>query len=321
MKERLVTTIIPVYNRPDQLIEAVASVLAQTYHPVEIIIVDDGSTDTTLQIANELVEKHTEVQVIHQKNSGPGAAREAGRNLAKGEFIQYLDSDDILMPDKFMLQVSGLSDSKACDISYGITRYTDGKGKILEKEWKGTGCRVSSMFPSMLKERWWGTSTPLYRSSILDTAGSWLNLINEEDWEYDCRLASLGAKLHYVASVISEERGHEGQRLSTGGTVDPAKLKDRSKAHQLIYGHARKAGITPDTEEMKYFSRELFLLSRQCGVAGLAEESKLLFNLSREASTTELRNNLQYRFYKLGANLVGWGYMGQLSQKLDKRRK
>jgi len=321
VKKQLVTTIIPVHNRPVQLVDAVESVVAQTYRPVEIIIVDDGSTDCTLEIANELSEKYDSIRVIHQKNSGPGAAREAGRQQAQGEFIQYLDSDDILIPDKFMLQVSGLNHRKDCDISYGITCYTDGKGKVLEKEWKSTGRRISTMFPSMLKERWWGTSTPLYRSSILDHAGPWLDLINEEDWEYDCRLASRGAKLHYIASVISEERGHEGQRLSTGGTVDPAKLKDRSKAHQLIYGHARKAGITPDTEEMKHFSRELFLLSRQCGVVGLAEESKMLFNLSRKASTTEQRNNLQYRFYKLGANLVGWGFMGQLSQRLDKRRK
>ncbi len=321
MKERLVTTIIPVYNRPDKLIEAVASVLAQTYRPIEIIIVDDGSTDCTLETANELSEKYDSIRVIHQENGGPGAAREAGRQLAQGEFIQYLDSDDILLPDKFMLQVSGLNQSMDCDISYGITRYTDGNGKVLEKEWKGTGLRISTMFPSMLKERWWGTSTPLYRSSILDHAGSWLDLINEEDWEYDCRLASYGVKLHYVASVISEERSHEGQRLSTGGTVDPAKLKDRAKAHQLIFQHARRYGITPDINEMQHFARELFLLCRQCGAAGLACDAKMLFNLSREASTPKLKNNLQYKYYGLGAKIFGWVKMGQLSRKIDSLRK
>jgi glycosyltransferase involved in cell wall biosynthesis len=91
--EGLVSTIIPVYNRPALLREAVVSVLAQTYRPVEIIVVDDGSTDETGHEAEALAEAHPEVHTIHQENGGPGAAREMGRLAASGEFIQYLDSD------------------------------------------------------------------------------------------------------------------------------------------------------------------------------------------------------------------------------------
>src|SRR5437667_5508564 len=96
MDEGLVSTIIPVYNRTTLLREAVGSVLAQTYRPVEAILVDDGSTDDTPQTCRELAQKYPgEVRVVRGENRGPGLAREQGRQLARGEFIQYLDSDDL----------------------------------------------------------------------------------------------------------------------------------------------------------------------------------------------------------------------------------
>ena len=119
--EGLVSTIIAVHNRPLLLREAVASVLAQTYRPIEIIIVDDGSTDETGREAEALAAKHSEVRTIHRKNGGPGAARETGRLAARGEFIQYLDSDDLLLPKKFVLQVTGLRQHTDCHVSYART--------------------------------------------------------------------------------------------------------------------------------------------------------------------------------------------------------
>src|SRR4051795_5577813 len=98
MQQGIVSTIIPVFNRPAMLREAVASVLAQTYRPIEIIIVDDSSTDDTPVVIDELAARHPEVRGIRRPNGGPGLARESGRGEARGEFIQYLDSDDLLMP-------------------------------------------------------------------------------------------------------------------------------------------------------------------------------------------------------------------------------
>src|SRR4030067_1283242 len=101
MNQNLVSTIIPVYNRSMLLKQAVQSVLAQTYRPIEIIIVDDGSTDDTTHTADNLALQYPHmVNVIHQTNKGPGLAREAGRLSAQGDFIEYVDSDDILLPKK-----------------------------------------------------------------------------------------------------------------------------------------------------------------------------------------------------------------------------
>ena len=83
---------------------------------------------------------------------------------------------------------------------------------------------------------------------------------------------------------LQHARSHKGPRLSNGGSTDARKLADRAKAHELILGHARMAGIPRDSAEMQHFARELFLLSRQCGAAGLEKESERLFHLAREAS-------------------------------------
>src|SRR5882724_7513102 len=213
MIDSLVSTIIPVYNRAAMLREAVSSVVAQTYRPIEIIIVDDGSTDDTARVADDLGAAHAEeIRVIHQRNTGPGLAREAGRLAARGEFIQYLDSDDLLLPEKYAKQVGGLRAQPGCGVAYGKTRFVE-KGSVSDgAAWKRTGEEILYMFPSLLESRWWGTSTPLYRRQLIDRAGPWPDLCNEEDWEYDCRIAAQGVRLHFVAEFLSEEREHRGDR-------------------------------------------------------------------------------------------------------------
>jgi len=317
----LVTTIIPVYNRVVMLHDAVQSVLAQSYRPIEIIIVDNASTDDTPREAAWLAQSNPAVvRVAHCTTRGAGAAREAGRRQARGEFVQYLDSDDLLLPEKFSLQVAALRASPQCAIAYGITRFRGRGGKILHEPWKGTGEAVEHLFPSMLLDRWWGTSTPLYRRSALDHSGAWLNLSNEEDWEYDCRLAALGVKLAYVPKLVSEERDHAGDRLSRGGGSDAAKLAARAQAHSLIYRHALRAKISRATPQMQHFSRALFLLARQCGAAGLSQASKELFDLSRECAQAARRNSIDYRIYARVAKLLGWRVAGHLSMLRDRLR-
>ena len=111
----LVSTIIPVKNRADMLRRAVDSVLAQTWRPVEIIISDDGSDDDTRELGPALVAAHPGVvHYIWNPNRGAGVAREAGRQLARGEFIQYLDSDDTLWSRKFEVQIAALRAQPEC---------------------------------------------------------------------------------------------------------------------------------------------------------------------------------------------------------------
>ena len=311
----LVSTIIPIYNRAAMLREAVASVLAQTYRPIEIIIVDDGSTDDTPRVAEELARAHGEIRVIHQRNSGPGAAREAGRRIARGAFMQHLDSDDLLEPRKFELQVAGLNARPECGASYGWTRMRFRDGSTAPAPWKRSGEIIETMFPAMLQSRWWDTPTPLYRASVIVP---WMPLRMEEDWEFDAHVAAGNVRLHHVPDWVCEVRQHTSTHLSGRG-LEPAPLRDRAMAHERIYAHARNAGIRDDQPEMRHFARELFLLARQCGAAGLVEESRRLFALAREASGSG-RDSLQFRLYGALARIAGWSRAGKLATMSDRLR-
>jgi glycosyltransferase involved in cell wall biosynthesis len=314
----LVSTIIPVYNRAALLREAVGSVLAQTYRPIEVVIVDDGSTDDTPAVCRELEGQHPDiVRVVRQPNAGPGSAREAGRQLARGEFLQYLDSDDLLLPRKFERQVAALRAHPECGVAYCYARnYRIGETPV-DIPWRGSGCTVDAMFPSFLLERWWDTPAPLYRRTVCDQAGPWIN-VRDEDWEYDCRIAALGTRLVHCKEFLVDYRDHAQPRISQGTAYKDAVLqRDRARAHALIYQHARRAGLGPDNPEMQHFARRLFLLARQCGAAGLASEARQLFELSREASGSYRARRLDFRLYRLAAACLGWRWAGQLACWLD----
>lgn len=315
----LVSVIIPVYNRAGMLREAVASVLAQTHRPIEIVIVDDGSTDETADAADALASRHREIVVIHHSNRGPGLSREAGRLRAQGAFIQHLDSDDLLLPRKFELQLAALQAHPECGVAYGRTRYRNAAGEEIACTWKDPNQVQATMFPSFLVSRWWETATPLYRRSVTDAAGPWTDLHLEEDWEYDVRIASLGTRLVFVDEVVCEHRDHGENRLSRGAGVDAQRLRWRARAHELIYAHARRFGVPADTPEMQHFARELFLLARMCGAAGLPQESQKLFDLARDASGAQ-RDRAQFRVYRALTRVIGWRGAGRLAQLMDRMR-
>jgi glycosyltransferase involved in cell wall biosynthesis len=317
----LVSVIVPVYNRPRGLAEAVASALAQTHRPLEAIVVDDGSTDDTGAVAARLAGEHGGVvRVERQANAGPGAARETGRRQARGEYVQYLDSDDVLLPGKLERQVAALHAHPDCGVAYGMTRFRHRDGRLHDGPWKGSGQRVERMFPSFLRERWWDTPNPLYRASLLDEAGPWSDLRLEEDWEYDCRVAALGVRLCFVREYVCEVRDHDDQRLSRGSAGDAARNRERARAHALIFEHARRAGIDPESPEMRHFARELFLLARQCGACGLGAESRLLFSLARQASTAQSARGADFRLYRTAAAVLGWEGAARAATLLERVR-
>jgi len=315
-----VSVVIPVFNRAAMLRQAVDSVVAQTYGDFEIVIVDDGSTDETPRVIDELCARDPRIRRVLRENGGPGLARESGRLAAHGEFVQYLDSDDLLLPRKFELQVAALRARPECGVAYGIVRYRNANGDEIVCDWKPANQIVETLFPSMLVARWWETVSPLFRKSVTDAAGPWTSLRLEEDWEYDSRVAALGVKLAFVNEIVAEHRDHGEGRLSRGAALDPRRLRDRAAAHELIFHHAQRAGVATARPEMRHFARELFLLARQCGAAGLTDESQRLFTLAREASGAD-RDRLQLRAYAALARVAGWRAAGRLSALADRIRR
>jgi glycosyltransferase involved in cell wall biosynthesis len=119
MHKPKISVIIPIYNGERYLNEAIGSVLAQTYCPIEIIVVDDGSTDSSAQIVKRFSKS---VQYFFQTNSGTGAARNQGINLATGGFFAFLDQDDVWVEDKLARQMAVFITIPETDIVFGYVK-------------------------------------------------------------------------------------------------------------------------------------------------------------------------------------------------------
>ena len=131
----LVSVIIPVYNVEQYLDECVQSVLCQTYRNLEIILVDDGSTDRSGVICDEYAQKDDRVRVIHKKNGGASSARNVGLDNAKGDYIYFLDSDDWLDYSALEKMLNPLLNSKA-DFSFCEAYAVDEKsGEVSKKNY------------------------------------------------------------------------------------------------------------------------------------------------------------------------------------------
>lgn len=297
----LVSTIIPVHNRAAMLREAVESVMAQTYRPIEVIVADDGSTDETGRDADVLAAAYPGlVRVVHGPRRGPGPAREAGRRVAAGEFIQYLDSDDRLLPRKFEWQVDALRRRPDCGAAYGYLQAC-GEPEATRQPLKWTGRELLTLFPWLLVDRWWSTNCPLYRRSVCDAVGPWSDLRYSQDWEYDGRVGALRTRLVQVKQFVAEYRRHGGARQTgSGDWLAPA---DRVRFFGLMLKHARAAEVDPGGPEMRHFVRWVFLNARQCGEAGDADASRACLAVAADAAGG-LRGDL--RLYRALACVVGW---------------
>jgi len=107
MSTAFISVIMPVYNRAEFIGEAIQSILSQTYKNFELIIIDDASTDNTLKVISEFTDDDRILLLKNKKNEGVAATRNRGIEIAKGEFIAFMDSDDISLPQRFEKQVNG----------------------------------------------------------------------------------------------------------------------------------------------------------------------------------------------------------------------
>lgn len=156
----VVTVVIPAYNREDVLEKSVRSVLEQSYRELELILVDDGSTDQTRQVAARI--KDPRFFYVYQENAGACAARNCGAAMARGEYIAFHDSDDIWHPDKLERQMKKLQEVDADVVVCKMNRFeVDGKVTQYPK-------RIRAGFLTMQDDLFGiGTQTILARKEVL----------------------------------------------------------------------------------------------------------------------------------------------------------
>lgn len=221
----LVSVIVPVYNRENLVVDTLNSVRTQTYRPIELIIVDDGSTDATAELVDRWVaclpaDDLFVVRVLRQENAGAAVARNHGTAESQGEFIQFLDSDDVLDSNKIARQVRALTDNPSSDFAYGPVAKLDDPDDVVYCQ---TAMSQRRMIMKNLVVPTIQTMSALVRRSMAERVGCWNpTLLPCEDWEYYSRAAVLGSRGIYVEESRSYYRTHEGERLSKHSALDCA---------------------------------------------------------------------------------------------------
>lgn len=194
----LVSVIIPCYNYGRFLPEALESILAQTYKNWECIIVDDGSTDNTKEVALQYVQKDSRFKYVYQANGGVSSARNRALQEVTGSYIQLLDADDLLESEKFRLQAAFLEENPDVDLVYSNMIFFRNADKAVLSEAKlllnkkpvsGSG---EALLTSLLDDNTFLPSCTLSRKSLYDDVGLFKKGIEGiEDWDYFYRAALL----------------------------------------------------------------------------------------------------------------------------------
>jgi glycosyltransferase involved in cell wall biosynthesis len=216
-----VSAIIPTYNRKAFVLEAVASVLAQTYGDYELIVVDDGSGDGT---GEALTHYGGRVRYAYQDNTGVSTARNHGLELARGEFIAFLDSDDLWLPEKLQVQVAFMDAHPQAQICY------------TDEIWIRRGVRVNprkkhakysgEIYPQCLPLCIISPSSALMRRGLFEQVGTFDPRFPVcEDYDLWLRVTSCLPVFFIPRKLIVKRGGHAGQLSQQGWGNDRYRVK------------------------------------------------------------------------------------------------
>ena len=186
----MISVIIPVYNGEGTIKETIESVLNQTFSDLEIIIINDGSTDSTLEILSTIDDSR--IKVFSYPNAGPSASRNRGIDNSQGEYISFIDADDLWTPDKLESQLQALKSNPQAVVAYSWTDYIDERSQFLRKglhpKFKG------NVYEELLKGNFLENgSNPLIQKDAFREVGNFdesLKCIGVEDWDMYLRLAA-----------------------------------------------------------------------------------------------------------------------------------
>lgn len=203
----LASVVIPAYDAERFLDEAIESVLAQTYSPVELLVVDDGSTDRTAEVA----AAYSEAKLIAQENRGPSAARNRGAAAAGGEFLAFHDSDDAMTPDKLAVQIGHLLDNP--DIGCVLAEQELLVEPGAELPFWAEGSKVPTMMPprppELADEPDVHPMTMVVRRKTFEGVGQFDESMRAaEDFDWMLRAAEEGVEIARLAKVVLQRRVH-----------------------------------------------------------------------------------------------------------------
>jgi glycosyltransferase involved in cell wall biosynthesis len=267
----LISVIIPVYNSEETIHQTIESVLNQTFSDFELIIINDGSTDSTLEIVSNIPDSR--LSIYSYPNSGVSITRNRGIQKAKGEYIAFIDADDLWTPDKLESQYLALQASPDSGVAYSWIDYISESGEVIPGGAKGSF--NGDVFKSLLLADFVGTgSNPLIRASALAEIGNFDESINySEDWDLWLRLAA-----HYSfvvvpqVSVLYRMRAGSLSKNFKGMATGSFKVLQKvfieaplpiQKLKRTCFANRYKS-LARDILEQKKFSQSQSFLALQC---------------------------------------------------------
>jgi glycosyltransferase involved in cell wall biosynthesis len=207
MQSSLISCIIPVYNGERFLSESLESIFGQTYNPLQVIVVDDGSTDRTAEIARSYGSR---LLLLQQPNRGSAAAKNRGISAAEGEYIAFLDADDVWYPEKLARQIARLRKRNHIDLCF--TRFEHFWMPELAHEEQRHGNS-----PLSQPQAAWSIGTLLTRRSIFDNFGLFDDgLRGNENMIWFLRAAGQGAVIEVLTDVLMRRRFHSANDTRRG---------------------------------------------------------------------------------------------------------
>lgn len=202
----LVSIVVPCYNAETNLEKCLESLYRQTYPNCEIIFIDDGSTDKSLEILKRQGER---IQLQTGPNKGANAARNAGLTLATGKYVKFFDADDVMMSDALAIQVEGMEKLESHQFIYGDVVDLDTQKSVFDKI--HTTCEVTrdemiyQLFSANIL-----TGCPLHHRQFLTDNNIRFNetLLSSQEWDFHTTIAIAGGVFVYQPALIYQYRNH-----------------------------------------------------------------------------------------------------------------
>lgn len=245
----LVSILIPAHNAEEWIGDAIRSAIAQTWPRIEIIIVDDGSTDGTLAIARQFESQG--VQVAAQRSQGAAAARNKAFSLSHGDYIQWLDADDLLAPDKIARQMEvvqqGASKRTLLSSPWAPFMFRASRARFIPSPLWCDLSRLEWLLRKMEQNVYMQTATWLVSRELTEAAGPWdIRLLGDDDGEYFCRVLLASDGVRFVPDARVYYRALRSDSLSCIG-VSRKKIAAHWISMQLHIRYLRSLEDSPRT--------------------------------------------------------------------------
>jgi glycosyltransferase involved in cell wall biosynthesis len=250
----MVSIIIPAYNQAQYLRQAITSVLTQTWRDVEIVVVDDGSTDETSSVVDEYCDD-PRLRVIEQVNEGVGAARNRGIRESRGKYLCFLDADDWYHAEKVARQVAQLEAAPEVDWVYCDIIEVDAQGRPASDYSVGRMRTVLSgdIVESLLIGGYFPPHTVMVRRSALDGVGGFdRDLDGNADYDLWLRLAISGRRVEFLPERLAYYRRYDGQMSG-----DPVRMRETRRSALLNVARAVPDRTAAALVELQALNEEL----------------------------------------------------------------